>query len=138
MYPEKGLDFVRLEDDGIGLHFGLYIEQVDLQSANQLNPAASQELVSVVSLFLSHDACQFRKFCTLPRFQRKGYGSRLLKYVFEWIQRQANMNLVWCNARSEAAPFYQRLGMVVSNPPVTFQKNGFSYVKMEMPICSSI
>lgn len=137
MYPDKGLDFVRLEEDGIGLHFGLYIEQADLQCANQLHPAADlQELVSVVSLFLGNDTSQFRKFCTLPRFQRKGFGTRLLKYVFEWIQRQENMHLIWCNARSDAAPFYQRLGMAVSNPPVTFQKNGFSYVKMEKAICS--
>jgi GNAT superfamily N-acetyltransferase len=64
----------------------------------------------VISLFTTDDGrMQFRKFALLEDYQNKGAGSKLLSHVIDLAKAQ-NISLLWCNARVDAAPFYQRFG----------------------------
>lgn len=56
MYPEKDIEYVKLEEDEKGIHLGLY---------------ADDKLMSVISLFTENDSIQFRKFATLAAEQGK-------------------------------------------------------------------
>lgn len=113
MYPNDSIDAVKLNGDHAGLHIGLY---------------EGEQLVSVISLFVSDRIVQFRKFATRTAFQRKGYGAFLLQYAMEWAQAN-NYTMIWCNARLTATKFYQRFDM----HPVgeSWAKNGIDYIKMQ-------
>lgn len=113
MWPDKPIDFVRVPEDENGIHFGLFVEE---------------NLISVVSVFIQGQEAQFRKFATLEQFQGKGYGSKLLQYIFDFLEAK-NTNRIWCNARISKAVYYQKFGMTTT--PATFEKEGMEYVVME-------
>jgi GNAT superfamily N-acetyltransferase len=114
MYPDKPYDFVKLDDDYDGIHFGLY---------------ADDQLTAVISLFEQGETCQFRKFATLPEAQGKGFGKLLLAHVITFI-KQTGAKKLWCNARTNAAGFYAKSGFQATSK--TFTKNGFDFVIMEL------
>lgn len=113
LWPGKSLDFVKVPEDESGLHFGYFV---------------NNELVSVISLFVNDQGiARFRKFATHPDFQRQGLGSALLEIVFvRALELQATA--IWCDARLEAKPFYERFGMVQEG--AGFFKGEIPYVKM--------
>lgn len=113
MYPEESLDFVKLEQDESGLHWGLFIKG---------------EPVSVISVFEEWGQVQFRKFATLDRHQGKGYGTALLQYVMDWAKRKGKQT-IWCNARLSATAIYKKFGMKATGK--TWQKYGLDFIKME-------
>ncbi len=113
MWPNESLDFIKLEHDSIGQHWGLFCKD---------------ELVSVVSTFdnTSNNTCQFRKFATLPHLQGQGYGSRLLQFI---IQKKTPQYQLWCNARKDKIIFYKRFGLFSTEK--TFSKKGIQYLIMK-------
>ncbi|CAH1191557.1 hypothetical protein PAECIP111892_00670 [Paenibacillus auburnensis] len=113
MWPERELDYVKLEDDDAGLHYGLF---------------EGEELISVVSLFIGGNEAQFRKFATQESQQGKGYGSRLLQHMLNEAE-SSGVKRIYCNARSHKAAFYQRFGLAVTDQ--TFTKGGKDYIIME-------
>lgn len=113
MWPDKLLDFVKLEADQDGIHLGLF---------------QGQKLTSIVSLFVVKEEMQFRKFATVKTEQGKGFGTRLLNYVFEFVSNK-DITRVWCNARLSKSDFYKRFGMKVISEP--YVKSGIVYVTME-------
>jgi ribosomal protein S18 acetylase RimI-like enzyme len=113
MWPDKNIDFVKLEEDKMGHHFGLFDNDV---------------LVSIVSVFYAKEEAQFRKFATLVAYQRRGHGSKLLNNVFQIIENQG-FEKIWCDARVEKKGFYEKLGMVAVGS--VFMKNGIEYIVME-------
>ena len=118
MWPEKNIDYVKLEEDQYGTHFGLF---------------EGDRLLSVVSLFIVGQQAQFRKFATDNNVQGQGYGTKLLGHLME-VARHYNINKIWCNARTEKASFYKRFGMIEVGEE--FNKEGISYVKMQRTINS--
>lgn len=113
MWPDKDIEYVKLEKDNEGLHFGLFI---------------GEKMVSVVSVFIKGDSCQFRKFATLKQEQGKGYGTYLLTEILKEIDSQ-KIKRVWCNARVSKVGFYKRLGLYETNEK--FEKDGEMYIIME-------
>jgi GNAT superfamily N-acetyltransferase len=113
MWPDKPIDFVRVPEDENGIHFGLFVEE---------------NLISVVSVFIHGQEAQFRKFATLEQFQGKGFGSKLLQYIFDFLEEK-NTSRIWCNARISKAGYYQKFGMTTT--AATFEKEGMEYVVME-------
>lgn len=113
MWPDKDFDYIKLEDDDVGIHFGLFKDD---------------SLKSVVSLFIKNEEAQFRKFATLQMEQGKGYGSTLLDYV---LKEAKNLDLkrIWCNARKNKIDFYKKFGLQETN--FSFTKGGKDYVIME-------
>lgn len=114
MYPDQDLDFVKLKNDEIGIHFALYFDN---------------KLTGVVSLFNKKDVYQFRKLAILDNVQKKGFGTKLMEYVIEFCKIQKASKL-WCNARVNAKEFYKRLGF--NETENTFFKDGYDFVVMEL------
>ncbi len=114
MWPDKDLDFVKLEDDHQGIHYGLF---------------AGDTLVSVISLFPEGDKARFRKFATEKAFQGKGYGTELLSHLIAEARRLGVSHLS-CSARVTAAPFYHRFGMKECSDE--YGAGEIKYVKMEI------
>lgn len=121
MWPNKPFDYIKLEADEKGRHYGLFV---------------NKELVSVISLFIDEkdmDA-QFRKFATLASYQGKGYGTALIKHLFSELA-PLNVERIWCNARIHKAEFYERFGMTQTEE--TFFKGEIEYVVMKKSVMPS-
>lgn len=114
MWPEHPIEFVKIEEDKYGIHYGLFLDE---------------NLISVVSCFESNREMQFRKFATSLDHQGKGWGSKLLHHILEEA-RAKGIKRVWCNARLEKKGFYERFGMVDTFD--RFQKSGKDYTIMEI------
>ncbi|MFN8345610.1 MAG: GNAT family N-acetyltransferase [Spirosomataceae bacterium] len=113
LWPDKPIEFVRVPEDAFGFHFGYFIDN---------------EPVAVISLFFDEqNNARFRKFATHPEYQRQGIGSQLLHHVFEKAA-DAKASRIWCDARLEAKPFYERFGMQQQGE--LFYKGEIPYVKM--------
>ncbi len=114
MWPDQPFEFVQLEEDNLGLHFGAF---------------ENDKLVAIVSCFVSDDEMQFRKLATLNSYQGNGIASQLLKHIFE-SAREKKLKKVWCNARTEKKQFYEKFGMVDTGE--TFSKAGQEFTIMEI------
>lgn len=57
---------------------------------------------------------RLRGMATDPKFLGKGYGSELIKFAINEL-RSANASYIWCDARSAAVGFYEKLGFEVSS-----------------------
>ena len=113
LWPDKSLDFVKVPEDESAIHFGLY---------------DSNQLVSIISLFPEGESVRFRKFATLPEFQGKGLGSKLLQFSFDYA-RKHHYKRIWCDARTNALGFYERFGFEKFSEP--FLKEKIEYYKIQ-------
>lgn len=118
LWPQKSVDFCRVEGDESAQHFGAFVEQ---------------KLVSVASVFIDGDSARLRKFATLPNYQNQGIGSAMLTHIITEL-KQSNMQQFWCDARESALGFYQRFGLQVSG--TRFYKSDVAYFKMSLVFMS--
>ena len=95
LWPDKPFDYVKVENDAEGYHFGAF---------------QAEELVAVISLFINEKESRFRKFAARPDCQRQGIGTLLLNHVMTEANR-LGATLIWCDARLDAGDFYRRFGM---------------------------
>lgn len=58
----------------------------------------------------NHPAWQLRGMAIHPDYQGKGVGKWLLQEAETWLLEQFAIRLLWCNARTDAVPFYQKQG----------------------------
>ncbi len=113
LWPDEPLEHCVLEGDEKALHFGASI---------------GGSLVSVVSLFDEEGKrMRLRKFAVQPEFQGQGIGSALLCHIIEHLKCMST-DIVWCDARVEAIPFYKKQGFTLDGG--RFLKSGISYNKM--------
>lgn len=117
MWPKKPMEYVKLENDDNGRHFGLFLEK---------------KLISIISVFVENNEAQFRKFATLKEFQGFGYGTFLLRKIMDII-RDEGIKKLWCNARLGKTGFYEKFDLKPTN--ITFKKGGIEYVIMEKYFC---
>ncbi len=96
LWPDKTRKELILKEDPTGSHFGFFLEE---------------KLVAVISVFVTGDSGQFRKFACLQEHQGKGIGTALLKHTLSYLNEQ-KVKTVWCNARVAARKFYQGFGLV--------------------------
>ena len=113
MWPNEHSSFVKLPEDPKGVHYGLFVENI---------------LTSIVSVFITGNEAQFRKFATLDTQQGKGYGTALINYMIDQLAAKG-IERVWCNARANKTDFYNRFGMTKTD--VTYVKGGIHFVVME-------
>ena len=113
LWPDKAIDFVRVPEDDKATHFGLY---------------QSGQLASIISLFPEGESIRFRKFATLPEYQGKGFGTKLLEFVFDHARNNGHKR-IWCDARTNALGFYERLDFGRFSEP--FLKEKIEYYKIE-------
>lgn len=95
LWPDKPFEYVKLENDADGYHFGAFLDD---------------ELVAVISLFVNGNDSRFRKFDAHPNHQRQGMGTRLMEHIMAEARR-LGATILWCDARLDAADFYRRFGM---------------------------
>ena len=113
MWPNKSIDYVRLQNDSDGKHFGLFI---------------NNKLISVISLFIKNNEAQFRKFATLKHEQGKGYGTILLNKIINLVVTD-DIYKLWCSARVDKTEYYLKFGLTITDKK--FNKGGVEYVIME-------
>ena len=89
------------DDEPTTAHFGAFVDE---------------EIVGIVTLFradspfeVAGESLQLRGMAVAPEFQKRGVGALLVLRALEWAS-STNAKLMWCNARTVAVPFYQRLG----------------------------
>lgn len=116
MYPNHPYEFVKLDNDFEGTHFGIYVDH---------------KLTGVVSLFTQGEVGQFRKLAILPVAQNQGLGKQLMEYLIDFCKVQ-QLTKLWCNARVNAKEFYFRLGFYETNK--TYTADGFDFVIMELDL----
>ncbi|WP_276381577.1 GNAT family N-acetyltransferase [Flavobacterium sp. H4147] len=114
MWPNEPFEFVQLEEDNSGYHFGVFDGEL---------------LVSIVSCFIEGKEMQFRKLATLENHQGKGIASNLLKYILDFAKSN-NIEKVWCNARTNKKSFYEKAGFIDTYK--TFTKAGQEFTIMEL------
>ncbi|MDO7874658.1 GNAT family N-acetyltransferase [Hymenobacter sp. ASUV-10] len=114
LWPDKPLDYVRIDDDAAGCHFGAF---------------RGEELLSVISLFITGPEARFRKFATHPDYQGQGLGTALLQHVLSEARRQGARR-IWCDARQDSAGFYARFGLQPEGE--IFYKGPIPYQRMMM------
>ncbi|WP_268123538.1 GNAT family N-acetyltransferase [Roseivirga pacifica] len=113
MWPDKPFDYVKLPNDELGKHYGLFV---------------GDKMVAIISLFIEGRSAQFRKFATIISEQGKGYGAKLLAHIMQEATH-LNIDVVWCNARVDKTEFYKKFGLQPTDQ--TFRKGGIDYVIME-------
>jgi N-acetylglutamate synthase-like GNAT family acetyltransferase len=116
MWPDQPFEFVQLEEDNLGFHFGVFEED---------------KLVSIISCFIEGKEMQFRKLATLEEYQGKGIASHLLKYILEFA-KEKGVEKVWCNARTNKKSFYEKFGMIDTFK--TFVKSGQEFTIMKISL----
>jgi len=114
LWPNKPLEFSKLDQDEIGTHFGYFVDN---------------SLVAVISCFIKDNELQFRKFACLKEHQGRGIGTLLLKYTMEFAKTN-NVNSIWCNARVTATSLYKKFGLIIQDNS-TFFKGSVEYVIMK-------
>ncbi len=97
----KKAKFEHDDDEDISFHLGAFKDS---------------KLVSVASfyyerniIFKDQHQYQLRGMATLPGFQGQGLSSELLTMAFPII-KQNFCTLLWCNARTTAVGFYEKVG----------------------------
>ncbi|PSX03595.1 GNAT family N-acetyltransferase [Photobacterium angustum] len=113
LWPSKPESFCKVEGDETAMHFGAFI---------------NNELVCVSSVFIEENVARLRKFATLTEYQGKGIGTVMIQEIFTYL-KTTNVEYFWCDARTSAIGFYQRLGLTTSGD--TFYKSDVECVKME-------
>jgi GNAT superfamily N-acetyltransferase len=88
----------------------------DLPTTKHFGAFLSDELVGVASLFSAQlpersgeKALQLRGMATAPDVRGAGLGKALV-IACEACTRDMGLKLIWCNARTSAVGFYQKLG----------------------------
>lgn len=113
MYPGKDIDYVRLDNDDMGIHMGVFEEGV---------------LITAVSIFMDKDRnVQFRKLCTRTDMQGQGYASAMMKWLIDYAN-DVKLSSLWCNARKEVAGFYKKFGFEETDKSYT--KDGYDFIIM--------
>lgn len=97
----KPMDSARFKEDKdkSTLHFGAFI---------------GRNVVSCLTLIRCSGSTpasyQLRGMATLQPLQNSGYGRKLLKAAEEHLKTKHLKARIWCNARTQAVPFYHQLG----------------------------
>jgi GNAT superfamily N-acetyltransferase len=124
LWPNKPLDYVKVENDHKGYHFGAF-----LPGPESTEPAQTDAPIAVISLFVAGPEARFRKFATHPDWQGFGIGTALLQHTFTEARRLGATH-IWCDARLTAADFYRRFGMEAQGN--VFYKGPIAYAKFSV------
>ena len=88
-----------------------------LEGAFHLAYYANDEIATVASFFpMKYQDCkengyQLRGMATDPKFSGQGFGKQVVEFSINHI-RNTNAQYLWCNARTSAVKFYEKLGFI--------------------------
>jgi GNAT superfamily N-acetyltransferase len=106
------------DDEPTTRHFGAFLP--------------SRETVGCLSLvrrpWRGAPAHQLRGMATAPAHAGRGIGRALLDMAARAVEAESGLRLLWCNARTQAAGFYQRVGWEVVSGPFEIEGVGPHYL----------
>lgn len=73
------------------------------------------------------DGYRLRSMASLPDMQSKGAGSVLMQYAIAKLKRM-KIDYLWCNARTGAVGFYQKMGLKIISDEFSIPEIGPHYV----------
>lgn len=134
LWPNASLQEVQLAVDHVSIHLGAFATQQE-DSLEKRTP------IGVITIHVSRSEdkstspepssetleAQFRKLAVAPEWQCLGIGSKLVEQA-SVVASDAGAHLLWCDARTSALSFYERLGMQTEGS--SFMRKGVEYVKM--------
>ncbi|MEI7508966.1 MAG: GNAT family N-acetyltransferase [Flavobacterium sp.] len=100
-------------------HFGLFFDEKIVGVVSVFE--------SVNSIFEAEQQIQIRGMAILPEFQKKGFGTDLMKHC-ETYYSGKNEVLIWFNARDNAVPFYEKLGYSKVGAAFDIPEIGIHYI----------
>lgn len=116
LWPSKDPLFCKVDGDETGTHYGGFV---------------NNRLISVASVYIDGSSARLRKFATIQKFQKNGYGTLIIKHIM--LELKANDIIsFWCDARTSATDFYRRFGMNTYGNE--FDKFGVKYIKMKVQL----
>ncbi|MES0869704.1 GNAT family N-acetyltransferase [Pseudovibrio sp. SCP19] len=116
LWPDSPIERVMVPEDHQALHIGAFEEE---------------NLIGVGSFFFDLPSVRLRKLAVLPEKQGCGIGSNLIRFAASQPELQ-KADSIWCDARKDAASFYQRLGFQIEGD--SFEKFGVSYLRARAKI----
>ncbi|KAF4621801.1 hypothetical protein D9613_012081 [Agrocybe pediades] len=154
LWPDMPLSHVRLPEDDLGVHYGVFLQEGEEGKQNE------QEPVAVISLFVedlpsidkaalqeesddvtrdllqcsSGRAVRFRKFACAPHFQGRGLGTKLLLHALLLCRSEQGAIVAWCDARKSTMEWYRKRGLVPFGN--TFYKGRVEYIRMLLDLRS--
>ncbi|KAF7789970.1 hypothetical protein EIP86_000918 [Pleurotus ostreatoroseus] len=152
LWPNKPVEYVLLPEDDTGYHFGAFLdgdsdsisgaqpvavislfrESVPTEHAERAEAAASflpgQNTSTNTDADVNVKTARFRKFACAPVYQGRGIGTALLRHAMEAARTELGCRNIWCDARMESAPWYERRGLRRFGD--IFYKGEVEYVKM--------
>ncbi len=103
-----------------------------LPNAFHLGYEADGEIVTVASYFpmnyksREEPGFQLRGMATDTSFLGKGFGKQVVEFSINHI-RNTNAQYLWCNARTSAVKFYEKLGFVTCSEEFEIPRVGTHY-----------
>ena len=110
--------FINDRLDG-GFHLGVHIGEHRISVAS-FYPEAHPDLLGWIQYRL-------RGMATIPGYQGKGIGRRMLYFALDHL-RAKKADLLWANARVTALPFYTKLGFGTHGPEFLIEGIGPHFV----------
>jgi GNAT superfamily N-acetyltransferase len=134
LWPKASLLEVQLAVDFVSIHLGAYAHEQEDPSGNRvpigvvtIHVSQSEDKSALAALSSEKLEAQFRKLAVAPEWQGQGIGSKLVEQAVI-VASDAGAHSLWCDARTSALSFYERLGMQTEGN--SFMRKGVEYVKM--------
>lgn len=70
---------------------------------------------------------ELKSLATYERYQGQGYGSSLLRYIFEYYQGKCKTMFVGTGESPLTVPFYERHGFIISHRVKNFFTENYSF-----------
>ena len=99
-------------------HFGLYV---------------NEKLVSITSIYkrplkdYDLNGWQLRAMATLPEYQGKGFGKKLLSACIKHVEEN-NGSYIWCNARKNAVNYYKKFDFKIISDEFEITSIGLHFI----------
>ncbi|MBC7439223.1 MAG: GNAT family N-acetyltransferase [Flavobacterium sp.] len=111
-----------------------YLIGDDLETTVHFGYYFDDELAGVVTLFRQQsdlfpelEVYRIRGMAVLEKFQKKGFGEKLIHYCERFVQNQ-NVKLLWFNARINAVGFYEKLNYIKVGNVFEIENLGLHFV----------
>ena len=111
-----------------------YLIGDDLETTVHFGYYFDNKLTGVVTLFRQQSnlfpelkAYRIRGMAVLEKFQKKGFGEKLINHCEKFVQNQ-NIKLIWFNARINAVGFYEKLNYIKFGNVFEIESIGLHFV----------
>lgn len=140
LWPGAPISQVCLPDDQQGWHFGAFITSqpepvavISLFAEPLPIDNTADDVDSIVDSSPSKPvAIRFRKFACDVNWQGRGIGTKLLDYSLSVARSELRGTVLWCDARTSSARWYQKRGLTPFGEK--FLKSSVEYVRMKIEI----